>query len=93
MIQSVKGKLIEQVLSGKPGKGFPNDIFRSAVRKIAMLEAAKVLDDLRVPPANHLEALEGDRKGQHSIRVNDQWRLCFVWTDKGPEQVELVDYH
>jgi proteic killer suppression protein len=93
VIQSAKGKLIEQVLSGKPGKGFPGDIFRVAVRKIAMLEAAKVLDDLRIPPATKLESLEGGRKGQHSIRVNDQWRVCFVWTDKGPELVELVDCH
>ena len=93
MIQDTRSKLIEQVLSGAPGKGFPVDIFRVAVRKIAMLEAAKVLDDLRAPPANRLEALKGDREGQHSIRVNDQWRLCFVWTDRGPAQVELVDYH
>lgn len=93
MIQSAKGKLITQVLSGKPGKGFPTEIFRTAVRKVAMLEAAKVLDDLRAPPSNHLEPLQGDRAGQHSIRVNDQWRLCFVWTPNGPEDVELVDYH
>lgn len=93
MIQSTKGKLIEQVLSGKPGKGFPADIFQVALRKVAMLEAAKVLDDLRAPPANRLETLKGDRDGQHSIRVNDQWRICFIWTDKGPGQVELVDYH
>lgn len=93
MIQGTRGKLIEQVLSGTPGKGFPVEIFRVALRKIAMLEAAKVLDDLRAPPANRLEALKGDRDGQHSIRVNDQWRLCFVWTDQGPSQVELVDYH
>ena len=58
-----------------------------------MLEAAHRLDDLRAPPANRLEALKGDRAGQHSIRVNDQWRLCFVWTDQGPQNVELVDYH
>lgn len=93
MIQSTKGKLIEQVMTGKPGKGFPSDLLRVAQRKAAMLEAAKVLDDLRVPPANRLEALKGDRDGQHSIRVNDQWRICFIWTDNGPEQVELVDYH
>ncbi len=93
MIQSVKGKLIEQILSGKPGKGFPSDLFRSAVRKVAMLEAAKALDDLRAPPANRLEALSGDRAGQHSIRINDQWRICFVWTERGPEAVEIVDYH
>lgn len=93
MIQSTKGKLIEQVLSGKPGKGFPGDIFHAAVRKVAMLHAAKVLDDLKAPPANHLEPLLGDRAGQHSIRVNDKWRFCFVWTPNGPENVELVDYH
>lgn len=93
MIQNTRGKLIEQVLSGTPGKGFPADIFRIVVRKIAMLEAARVLDNLRAPPANRLEALRGDRQGQHSIRVNDQWRLCSVWTDRGPAQVELVDYH
>lgn len=93
MIQSTTGKLIEQVLTGKPGKGFPPDLLRVATRKVAMLEAAKVLDDLRVPPANRLEALKGNRAGQHSIRVNDQWRICFVWTDNGPSNVELVDYH
>lgn len=58
-----------------------------------MLQAAHVLDDLRSPPANRLEALKGDRAGQHSIRINDQWRICFVWTDSGPEDVEIVDYH
>lgn len=93
MIQSTKGKLIEQLLSGKPGKGFPSDIFRVATRKVAMLQAASVLDDLRAPPANRLEALKGDRAGQYSIRINDQWRLRFVWTDQGPAEVEIVDYH
>ncbi|MFE3837903.1 type II toxin-antitoxin system RelE/ParE family toxin [Pseudogemmobacter sonorensis] len=93
MIRSTKGRLIEQALSGKPGKGFPSDLFRIAVRKIAMMQAAVVLDDLRVPPANRLESLHGDREGQHSIRINSQWRICFVWTDQGPENVEIVDYH
>jgi len=93
MIQSTTGKLIEQVLAGRPGKGFPADLFRVAVRKVAMLEAAKILDDLRAPPANRLEVLKGDRAGQHSIRINGQWRICFIWTDNGPEQVEIVDYH
>lgn len=93
MIQSAKGKLVVQVLAGKPGKGFPNDIFRAAVRKLAMLEAAVNLDDLRSPPGNRLEALSDDREGQHSIRINDQWRICFVWTVNGPENVEIVDYH
>ena len=93
MIQSVRGKLIEQVLAGRPGKGFPSDLFRVAVRKVAMLDAANVLEDLRAPPANRLEALKGDRAGQHSIRINNQWRICFVWTERGPEEVEIVDYH
>lgn len=62
-------------------------------RTLTMLEVARELEDLRVPPANRLEALRGDRKGQHSIRVNDRWRLCFVWTEKGPAEVELTDYH
>lgn len=63
------------------------------MRKLRMLDAAKVLQDLRIPPGNRLEALQGDRAGQHSIRVNDQFRLCFVWTESGPAGVELVDYH
>lgn len=92
MIQGTRGKLIEQVMSGKPGKGFPPDLFRVAVRKIAMMQAAIALDDLRVPPANRLEALQGDREGQHSIRINSQWRICFTWTDKGPDDVEIIDY-
>ena len=64
-----------------------------AMRKLAMLNQAGRLDDLRVPPGNRLEALTGDRAGQHSIRVNDQFRVCFRWTDAGPEDVEIVDYH
>lgn len=64
-----------------------------AMRKLVMLDSAGTLDDLRIPPANRLEALAGDRKGQHSIRVNDQFRVCFVWTPGGPKDVEIVDYH
>ncbi|ATH12596.1 excinuclease ABC subunit A [Delftia acidovorans] len=64
-----------------------------ALRKLRMLHAAHVLQDLRVPPGNRLEALHGDRKGQHSIRINDQWRVCFVWTHEGPSELEIVDYH
>lgn len=64
-----------------------------ATRKLAMLDAAQTLDFLRSPPGNRLEALRGDRAGQWSIRINDQWRLCFEWTDNGPAQVEIVDYH
>ncbi|WP_374604831.1 type II toxin-antitoxin system RelE/ParE family toxin [Arenimonas sp.] len=64
-----------------------------ARRKLAMLDAAVVLRDLATPPGNHLEALRGDRAGQHSIRINQQYRICFVWTDEGPTNVEIVDYH
>ena len=64
-----------------------------ARRKLEMLEAAQRLDDLRVPPGNRLEALSGDRKGQHSIRINDQWRICFTWREGGADMVEIVDYH
>ena len=68
--------------------------FRSvALRKLDMLDAAERLEELRAPPSNRLEALSGSRRGQHSIRINDQWRLCFVWTDAGAERVEIVDYH
>ncbi len=64
-----------------------------ALRKLRQVGSAESLDDLRVPPGNRLEALKGDRVGQYSIRINDQWRICFVWTDAGPEEVEIVDYH
>ncbi len=66
---------------------------RGALRKLLILDAAFALEDLRVPPGNRLEKLGGDRKGQWSVRVNDQWRICFIWTSAGPENVELVDYH
>jgi proteic killer suppression protein len=73
-------------------KRFDARIERVALRKLVMLDAAEVLDDLRIPPGNRLEALKGDRTGQHSIRMNQQWRICFVWTAAGPEDVEIVDY-
>lgn len=66
---------------------------RSALKKLLILDAAESLDDLRIPPGNRLEKLKGSRAGQHSIRVNDQWRICFRWTDSGPEDIEIVDYH
>ncbi len=68
-------------------------ISKVATRKLTQLEAAATLDFLRSPPGNHLEALRGDRQGQHSIRINDQWRICFRWTATGPEDVEIADYH
>lgn len=69
------------------------NIERPALRKLAQLDWSAVLEDLRVPPGNKLEALRGNRKGQHSIRINDQWRVCFVWAVDGPGEVEIVDYH
>lgn len=77
---------------GKHKKVDPR-VLRAATRKLQMLDAADDLYDLRVPPSNHLELLSGDRAGQYSIRINLQWRLCFEWTDKGPENVEFCDYH
>ena len=82
---------IDLVWPAKPKK--PADIQNIALRKIRLLNQARVLGDLRVPPGNRLEALKADRQGQHSIRVNDQWRIVFRWTDAGPEDVEIVDYH
>lgn len=71
----------------------PEVLGRVAQRKLDLLNAAVSLDSLRIPPGNHLEALSKDRQGQHSIRINDQYRICFIWTDKGPERVEITDYH
>ena len=93
-IQSYLDQRLQAVLEGrKLPKGVPADLAGVLRRKLVMLDAATALDDLRMPPANHLEALKNDRKGQHSIRVNDQFRLCFRWTDDGPADVEFVDYH
>jgi len=71
----------------------PREIQQIALRKLFMLDKAVSLNDLRIPPANRLEALTGNRKGQHSIRINNQWRICFVWSEAGADQVEIVDYH
>ncbi|MCC6948301.1 MAG: type II toxin-antitoxin system RelE/ParE family toxin [Bradyrhizobiaceae bacterium] len=92
MIRSFKDRAAEAVFDGESPKGFPAPV-RIARRKLEMLNAATRLDDLRIPPSNRLEALKGDRKGQHSIRINDQYRICFVWTEAGPSEVEIVDYH
>lgn len=80
-------------MEGKFGKGFPAGLVTRTRAMMTALDAAVTLEDLRFPPGNHLEALTGDRKGQHSVRVNGQWRICFVWTEKGPADVEIVDYH
>lgn len=93
MIQSTKGKLAAAAVSGKFGKGFPSDLIKQARAMLSVLNAASTVDDMRFPPGNHLEALSGDRAGQHSVRINDQWRIGFVWTEAGPADVEIVDYH
>ena len=93
VILSTKGKLAASAVRDRYGKGFPTDLIKRTRAMLSALNAAIVLEDLRFPPGNHLEELEGDRVGQHSIRINDQWRICFAWTDRGPESVEIVDYH
>jgi toxin HigB-1 len=93
MIASKRDKRIDLILAGICPKGFPADLMRAAIRKLVMLDAATNLAALRVPPANHLEALSGDRKGQHSIRINAQWRICFVWQNGDAFNVEIIDYH
>jgi proteic killer suppression protein len=81
------------VFVGRNPKGFPADLLKTARRKLRYLDAALSLDDLRSPPGNRLEALAGNRMGQHRIRVNDQFRVCFTWRDGWAEEVEIVDYH
>ena len=97
MIQSFKNTGTEDIFNGENTKGArkicPNSIWKIAARKLDQLDSVTALSELRIPPKNKLEALSGDRKGQHSIRINDQYRICFVWTDSGPDQVEIVDYH
>jgi proteic killer suppression protein len=83
----------EAIFNGQCPKGFPVQVFPVARRKLEAVEAAERLADLRVPPANRLEVLKGNRKGQYSIRINDQWRVCFRWGLDGPTDVEIVDYH
>lgn len=92
MIKSFKDKRIEAILQGRAPRGFPPDLLRPAQRKLQMLDSAAALNDLRTPYANRLEALTGARKGQHSIRINDQWRLVLRW-NAGAEDVEITDYH
>jgi proteic killer suppression protein len=93
VIRSFRDATTERLWSRQRVKGLDPRIQRVALRKLAMLDAAELLEDLRVPPGNRLEALKGDRTGQHSIRINQQWRICFVWAAGGPEDVEIVDYH
>lgn len=92
MIKNFGDKLTEAVFNGESPKGFPSDLVKVARRKLRMVHAAIVLSDLTSPPGNRLEVLKGDRAGQHSIRINDQFRVCFEWND-GAVNVEIVDYH
>ena len=93
MIKSFADKRTAALFAGHAVRGLPYQIQRRARAKLQALDAAKRLDDLRVPPGNRLEALSGARHGQHSIRINDQWRICFVWRDGEVWDVEIVDYH
>ena len=93
MIRSFADRDTQRVFERQRVRRWPPELQRIALRKLLMLDAAEALVDLRVPPANRLERLHGDRAGQYSIRVNDQWRVCFVWRDGSAESVEIVDYH
>lgn len=93
MIQSFRDKETEKVFQRRFSRKLPTAIQRLAMKKLWMLDAAESLADLRIPPSNHLEALRNDRRGQYSIRINQQWRVCFAWGAGGASQVEIVDYH
>lgn len=97
MILSLKDVGTEDIFNGENTKSArktcPQTLFSVAFRKLDQIDSAVELNDLRVPPGNRLEALEGDRTGQHSIRINDQYRICFIWTKNGAVEVEIVDYH
>ncbi len=93
MIRSFRDKESQRVFERQPVKRFGPGLHRIALRKLLVLDAVERLDELRVPPGNRLERLTGARAGQHSIRINDQWRICFVWVERGASDVEIVDYH
>ncbi len=97
MIQSFKNQATQDIFNGRLTKATrklcPQPLWKTAFRKLDQLDSVKFLDELRIPPGNRLEALKGDRNQQHSIRINEQYRLCFVWHENGPHNVEIVDYH
>ena len=93
MIKSFADKETEKLFRRQPSRKLPEDIQRAARRKLEIIDGADVLQDLRVPPGNRLEKLSGARKGQHSIRINEQWRICFVWRSGDAYDVAIVDYH
>lgn len=93
MIRSFRDRESEKIFRRERSRRLPLGVQRVALRKLLILDAAESIEDLRVPPGNRLERLLGDRQGQHSIRINDQWRICFVWKDNDAYQVEITDYH
>lgn len=93
MIRSFRDKKAERIFLREKSRQLPLDVQRVAQRKLAILDAAQSLQDLRVPPGNRLERLSGDREGQYSIRINDQWRICFRWEEDNAYDVEIADYH
>ncbi|MDX5367730.1 MAG: type II toxin-antitoxin system RelE/ParE family toxin [Alphaproteobacteria bacterium] len=93
MIRSFADAETELIWNGRQSRKLPSDIQAVALRKLRLVNQARLLQDLRVPPGNRLEALKGGRAGQYSIRINDQWRICFQWQEGGPSDVEIVDYH
>ncbi len=93
MIKSFKDRDTKKTFEGQYSKKVPKDLTRTAERKLRILNRAESIDDLRIPPGNRLESLKGNKKGQWSIRVNDQFRICFVWKETDAHDVELIDYH
>lgn len=93
MIKSWRGKFSQAIFDNEAPRGFPPDVLASARRKLKIINAATTSEDLNTPPGNKLEALTGDREGQHSIRVNDKWRVCFRWEPPDAFDVEIIDYH
>ena len=93
MIKFFSDKETEKIFNRQFSSKLPQNIQRVARKKLAILDAAPRLNDLRIPPGNQLESLKGDRKGQHSVRINDQWRICFKWSDGDAKDVEITDYH
>jgi proteic killer suppression protein len=97
VIESFKTKgtadIFDGINSQEARKTCPNSLWKIAARKLDLLDSAAALNDLKIPPGNHLEPLSGERTGQNSIRINSQYRICFIWKENGPDQVEIVDYH
>ena len=93
MIRSFKSKEAEKIYNREYSRKLPQDIQKNALKKLWMLDAAPDLESLKIPPGNKLELLHGDREGQYSIRINDQWRICFFWSENNAYNVEIVDYH